>query len=163
MEKHSFIFIMPPSKADAESIRDIMHEYAIKGIILERSVEDIRDSINSFLVAKKDNKIIGIIARYDYGQKLIEIRSLAVKSSYAGYKIGTRLLEAMVNIIRQEDGYKIFSLSYAPEFFKKNGFIEVPKGSLPEKIWKDCINCKDKENCGETALMFSQSKIKSRG
>ncbi len=162
MEKTSFIFIVPPSPDDAESIRSLMLEYALSGIILERSLDDIRDSIGSFLVAKHNNRVIGIIARFDYGQRLIEIRSLAVDKKYYGQNIGTTLLEAMITTIKNEGDYKIFALSYAPKFFLKNGFIEVPKGSLPEKIWKDCINCPDKDNCGETSLIYSQSRIISR-
>ncbi|PKL17488.1 MAG: GNAT family N-acetyltransferase, partial [Spirochaetae bacterium HGW-Spirochaetae-5] len=30
----------------------------------------------------------------------------------------------------------------------------VPKDDFPEKIWKDCDNCKDKDKCGETALIY---------
>lgn len=162
MKKPTFIFISSPSKEDAEEISTIMNEYARKGIILERPVDEIREYIDSFLVAKNGKEIVGIIARFDYGQKLIEIRSLAVRLEYAGLSIGTHLLEAMIAAIKKDGDYRIFALSYAPDFFKKNGFIEVPKGSLPEKIWKDCINCKDKENCGETALIHSESKIKAR-
>lgn len=162
MKKSSFIFIVPPSPDDAVSIRHLMHEYARSGIILERTLDDIRESIGSFLVAKHKNRVIGIIARFNYGQKLVEIRSLAVDKKYSKQNIGTMLLEAMITAIRKDGDYKIFALSYAPEFFLKNGFIEVPKGSLPEKIWKDCISCPDKENCGETSLLYSQSRIISR-
>jgi len=162
VKKPSFIFIVPPSPDDADSIRHLMHEYASSGIILQRTLDDIRDSIDSFLVAKHKNRVIGIIARVDYGQKLIEIRSLAVDKKYSGQDVGTMLLEAMITAVKKDGDHKIFALSYAPEFFQKNGFIEVPKGSLPEKIWKDCISCPDKENCGETALSYSQSRIISR-
>lgn len=153
---------MPPALGDAEAIRHLMGEYARSGIILERSIEDIRASLGSFLIAKHDTQVIGIVSRHDYGQKLVEIRSLAVEKEYSGMDIGATLLESMISLIRNEDDMKIFALSYAPGFFKKNGFIEVPKGSLPEKIWKDCISCPDKDNCGETALIYSESRIKER-
>ena len=46
----------------------------------------------------------------------------------------------------------VFALTYQPDFFKKQGFTELPKEELPHKVWKECINCTKFPNCDEIAL-----------
>ncbi len=140
--------------ADAESIYNLIKYYAEKGVILERTMDDINDNIGNFLVAVSDGRIIGSITHYDYGKNLKEVRSLAVDSSFQGKGIGKALLSELIAQTDHENKVKIFTLTYKPGFFEKNGFIPVPKSDFPEKIWKDCTNCKDKEKCGETALVY---------
>lgn len=142
--------------SDAESIYDILKPYASEGIILERSLKDIRHSIDRFLTAETKGTITGVISYYDYGKKLKEVRSLAVKKEMSGKGIGRSLLNHLIDIlIKKNPDAKIFVLTYSPEFFRKSGFSEVIKDSLPEKIWKDCNNCRHKNECGETALVYN--------
>jgi len=139
---------------DAESIYKLIKYYAGKGVILERSLDDITDNINNFLVAVSDKKIIGSITHYDYGTNLKEVRSLAVDETFHSMGIGKALLAELIKQVQSVGRAKIFTLTYRPDFFEKNGFVTVPKDDFPEKIWKDCDNCKDKDKCGETALIY---------
>lgn len=141
---------------DAEPIYKLIKNYAEKGVILERSLDDIRENISNFLVAVTGNTIIGSITHYDYGKNLKEVRSLAVDESFHGSGIGRALLAGLIKQVRLENPSKIFTLTYRPDFFEKNGFIAVPKDEFPEKIWKDCDNCKDKDKCGETAMIYKE-------
>ena len=46
-------------------------------------------------------------------------------------------------------------LTFSPEFFRKLGFIEVPKESLMHKLYAGCINCTKYDNpftCPEVAM-----------
>ncbi len=139
---------------DATSIYKLIKYYAEEGVILERSMDDILLNINNFLVTVYDNKIIGSITHYDYGTNLKEIRSLAVDKDFHSMGIGKALLKELIRQLKEENNARIFTLTYRPDFFEKNGFMKVPKDDFPEKIWKDCVNCKDEENCGETALIY---------
>jgi amino-acid N-acetyltransferase len=143
--------------ADARGIHDILLPYVEEGIILRRSVEEITQHIGSFFVAEIDGEIAGVVAYYRYGSHLKEIRSLAVKSSSKGKGLGKLLIDALLEeITRIKPQPKIFTLTYIPDFFKKFGFHEVPKETLPEKIWKDCSICPKADQCGETALVYGK-------
>ena len=48
----------------------------------------------------------------------------------------------------------LFTLTYVPDFFKKMGFHEIDKSTLPNKIWADCIHCQYFPDCRETALIY---------
>lgn len=148
------------SKADSlniDEIYSILNPYSHEGVILDRSKKDIGINIDKFLVAKIKNDIAGVISYYDYHDKLLEVRSLAVKKEYYKNGIGTALVKTLVkSLLNNFKNVKIFALSYHPQFFKKSGFIEVVKESLPEKIWKDCRNCAHQFDCSETALVYSK-------
>jgi len=146
--------IRTATPGDTEPIYQLIKYYAGEGVILERTREDISDNISNFLVAVSGNRIIGSITHYNYGKRLIEVRSLAVDKQYHGTGIGKALLAELISRVSSGNTVKIFTLTYRPGFFEKNGFIPVPKDDFPEKIWKDCVNCKDEENCGETALIY---------
>jgi amino-acid N-acetyltransferase len=146
--------IRTAAQGDVQEIYRLIKYYAGEGVILERTHEDIIENINNFLVAVSDNKIIGTITHYDYGKNLKEVRSLAVEREYHGSGIGKALLLELISHMTLSGSAKIFTLTYRPDFFTGNGFVVVPKDDFPEKIWKDCDNCKDRENCGETALIY---------
>lgn len=140
---------------DVDEIYTLISHYATEGVILRRSREDIRSNLDNFLVAEVDGRFAGAVTHYDYGETLKEVRSLAVHRDFHGLGIGSRLLQELIVSVRRNCRARIFTLTYKPGFFAKNGFTPVPKDEFPEKIWKDCINCLDREKCGETALVYS--------
>jgi amino-acid N-acetyltransferase len=153
----STVTIRDAMRGDVQQIRRLVHYYAERDIILDRDEQDILASLNTFLVAEYDNEILGIISFYDYGEKLKEIRSLAVDDNWKKSGIGSALLKNLIAMLRKKfPESKIFVLTFSPLFFKKYGFTIIDKDTLPEKIWKDCQNCKHKDNCGETALILPQ-------
>ncbi|MCP4763912.1 MAG: GNAT family N-acetyltransferase [archaeon] len=151
------IFVRKAASTDINDIYKILKPYADDGIILERSKKDIDDALNYFFVAEDNNKVIGTVSYHDYGNNLKEVRSLAVEDNSSRKGAGSALLKALIESLHKDfPEVKIFVLSYYPEFFKKLNFIEIPKDNLPEKIWKDCQNCQNRDNCGETALILSK-------
>jgi amino-acid N-acetyltransferase len=147
--------IFSPSINDIPKIYALLKPYVAQGLILERTLNDIKKSINTFLVYGDGKSITGVISYYNYGPFLKEIRSLAVESDSTHRGIGSRLVQEMINHIDPEIKTKIFVLTYSPIFFEHNGFLPINKESLPEKIWKDCSKCSNRENCGESALIFT--------
>jgi len=146
--------IRTAEERDVESIHNLIMHFASEGVILERSISDIKKNITSFLVAEIDRKIVGTATHYDYGKNLKEVRSLAVTESCQGLGVGRELLLQLISSIKSKSDAKIFTLTYKPGFFSRNGFKVVPKSEFPEKIWKDCLRCKDRDKCGETALVY---------
>jgi amino-acid N-acetyltransferase len=140
--------------ADIDPIYQIIKSYSDDDVVLERSRDEISASLETFFVARGISKIEGVISYYDYGPGLKEVRSLCVSKENLRKGTGSLLLKKLVDEIRRKNrNTKIFVLTYNPLFFMKNSFVEVEKNSLPEKIWKDCDNCKNRDDCGETAMI----------
>jgi len=126
------------------------------GVILNRTDDEVATNIRSYVLAKKENKIVGYTALHIHSQRLAEIRSLIVHTEYRGEKIGQSMVEFALNEAKilgvEED---VLVLTYLPTFFEKLGFSEISKELIPEhKIWADCIKCIHFPICNEVALVF---------
>jgi len=109
-------------------------------------------------VAVVNGDIAGVITFHDYGDHLKEVRSLAVKKKYLRRGIGSMLLGKLIDDLTSANSPTLFVLTYAPEFFKKNGFVEINMDTLPEKIWKDCMYCMNYATCSEIALLYDTNR-----
>ncbi len=146
--------------ADIDSIYTIIKSYADLDIVLERKWDEISGFLETFLVARHAGGIEGVISYFDYGPDLKEVRSLCVANNRIRKGIGSLLLKKLLDdIYRVNSATRIFVLTYNPGFFKRNNFIEVEKDSLPEKIWKDCDNCTNRENCREIAMIHRKAEL----
>ncbi|AEH60200.1 GCN5-related N-acetyltransferase [Methanosalsum zhilinae DSM 4017] len=138
---------------DIKPMKKIIDNYAKKELMLPRSLSELYESIRDFYVYEENNEIIGCCALHVVWEDLAEILSLAVIAEHNKRKIGTSLLKACI-----DEGYtlgvkKVFTLSYVPEFFEKNGFEKVDKSTLPHKVWSGCIKCPKFPECEEIALI----------
>ncbi len=141
---------------DCDPIHAIIEHYAEEKLILTRSHDEIASTIDTFYVAVLDDEsIIGTVSFYNYGNGLNEVRSLGVRKEFLRKGIGSALLKRLMARIAEEAQDRLFVLSYAPVFFQKNGFTVVDRDELPEKIWKDCNSCANKDNCSEIALIIN--------
>nr|WP_144444012.1 N-acetyltransferase [Desulfurobacterium indicum] len=137
---------------DAEAIQFLINEYAKKGLMLPRSLNSIYESIRDFFVYEEDGKILGVCALTVVWDNLAEVRSLAVHPERVRQGIGSALVESCLKDAEVLGINRIFTLTYQIEFFKKLGFEQIDKNALPQKIWRDCINCVKFPNCDETAM-----------
>jgi len=124
------------------------------GIILARNDDEVATNIRSYILAFIDNEIVGFCALHLHTSSLGEIRSLIVKDSLRGKKIGENLVQKSIDEAIDLGLKRVLSLTYKASFFEKLGFTEIPKESLPEqKIWADCIKCKHFPICNEVSLI----------
>lgn len=130
---------------DATTIFQLIQSYPDE--LLARSMSDIVQHIDRFLVCEKDNRIIGTISWHilpEIGtpkQPSVELKSLAVQTGHHTQGIGKTLVTEAVNRIKPLHPSQIIALTFHPEFFVKLGFHEVKKETLIHKIYMGCINC----------------------
>ena len=62
-------------------------------------------------------------------------------------------MEQCIGRATQIEFEKIFVLTYALPLFEKLGFQIIDKTELPQKIWKDCQDCRKQDHCDETAMI----------
>jgi amino-acid N-acetyltransferase len=139
---------------DIDTIHEIIASYPEEGVLLARSIDDISDTLENFYVAEVRDITAGVVTFYDYGDHLKEVRSLAVRKNYLRRGVGSILLQKLIQDLTAANMPKIFVLTYTPAFFERNGFEAIDMETLPEKIWKDCIYCKNQDTCHETALEY---------
>ncbi len=139
---------------DAQAIFKILQEYAIKGILLPRSLNSIYENIRDFFVYEENGKIVGIGSLHVYWEDLAEIKSLAVLEEYQHKGIGKQIVLKCIEDAKNLGLKKVFALTYVPEFFKKLGFKEADKSEFPQKVWTECIHCVKFNDCKEVPVLL---------
>jgi amino-acid N-acetyltransferase len=140
--------------ADVREIQKMVDFYSKRGEMLPRSLSEMYSALRDFYVYQEPDQeqIIGACAMHICWDDLAEIRSLVVRENYRRRGIGSKLVEACLSEAISLGIYRIFALTYKPEFFLKFGFKIVDKSTLPHKIWADCIKCVKFPECDETAV-----------
>ena len=139
--------------ADAEKIQALVNFYAQKDKMLPLSRNEVYDRLRDFSVYEEGGKITGCVALHISWAGLAEIRSLAVDEKKQGEGIGKTLLRAAIDEAKALEISRIFTLTFVPVFFEKEGFKKVDKAELPHKIWADCLQCPKFPDCDDVALI----------
>jgi len=142
---------------DGKSIHCLVSWYAEQDKMLFRSMEDIYENLQSFLVAEADGKIVGCCCLQIIWSDLAEIKSLAVDETNTGLGVGKALVAAAMEQAGQLGIPRVFALTLEPNFFEKMGFKVIQKQDLPEKVWKDCARCPKQDDCDEIAVIKTVS------
>lgn len=121
--------------------------------MLFRSMADIYENLQSFIVAELDGEVVGCCALQIIWSDLGEIKSLAVSKSNTKAGAGKMLVAEAVERAGQLGLQRVFALTLEPGFFEKMGFEVIEKESLPMKVWSDCARCPKQENCDEIAVI----------
>ncbi len=121
--------------------------------MLFRSLADIYENLQTFLVAQQGRAVVGCCAIEVIWADLAEIKSLAVKEGNQGEGVGTKLVIAALEQAEKLGVPKVIALTMEPKFFVKNGFKIVEKGALPMKVWSDCARCPKQQSCDEIAVI----------
>lgn len=146
--------VRPAREGDVAAIVAVVAENARQGHLLPRSPENIRASLDAWLVAEVDGQVVGIGSLVLMNPRLVEVRSLAVLPAYRKFGIGALIVGALVDQARERGIPVVFALTRAVGFFERLGFVITDKERFPEKVWKDCVICPLFHACDETAVVF---------
>ncbi len=138
---------------DAKAIYSLINSYAEEDKMLFRSMADIYENLQSFIVAELNSRVVGCCALQVIWSDLAEIKSLAVDSANTQKGIGSTLVAAAVEKSAKLGTARVFALTLYPNFFKKLGFEVIEKDKLPMKVWSDCAKCPKQQKCDETVVM----------
>ena len=130
--------------------------------LVPRSLGNIVESIDRFLIAEADGEMVGCAAYQVHPEigkaesATVEIVSVAVKSIFRRRGIGRLLVHAVLNKIKAFSPKEAIVLTFAPAFFASLGFVEIPKTKVMHKLYTGCINCTkhaDPFTCPEIAMI----------
>ena len=140
---------------DVKQIHSLLQFYANKRLLLGRSISSLYDHLRDFIVYEQQSGAIsGVCSLHICWENLAEIRSLAVAEEFCNTGIGAAMVKHCLAEAAQYGITRIFTLTYQPAFFRKQGFHDIDKKELPHKIWADCINCAMFPDCDEEALVY---------
>jgi amino-acid N-acetyltransferase len=140
---------------DVDRIFKLISSMAQSGFMLRRSKYKIITMLTNFVVAESaTGELAACGALLPLWTDSAEIVSLAVDGRFQGLGIGKALVRELLSRARFLGFQEVITLTYAVEFFTKLGFAIQPKDTFPRKLWRECLECPQLEECDETALSF---------
>jgi amino-acid N-acetyltransferase len=143
--------------SDLKYIHKLINDFAKRESMLPRPLSELYESMRDFTVCEYNGTILGVCALHIIWEDLAEVRSLAVDRGYQKLGIGRTLVKRCLKEAKELGLKRVFALTYNPEFFKKMGFVDIDKSSLPQKIWGDCLRCHKFPECDEHAVIINLS------
>jgi len=140
--------------SDLKQAQKLVNDYAKIEQMIPRSLNELYETVRDFVVCEFNGNVCGVCALHIMWEDLAEIRSLAVENKHQKKGIGRNLVKQCLKEAKALGIKKVFALTYQPEFFKKLGFADIDKASLPQKIWGDCVRCPRFPECDEHAVII---------
>lgn len=140
--------------SDVRAMQQLINRYAEKGLMLPRPLVMLYETLRDFTVAEVDGELVAAGALHIVWEDLAEVRALAVAPGWERRGIGRGLVRVLLEEARRLAVSRVFALTYQPAFFEKCGFCMVPKETLPQKVWGECINCPKFPQCDEVAVLI---------
>lgn len=139
--------------SDLKLVHKLINDFAKKEEMIPRSLNELYENVRDFVICEDNGKMCGVCALHIMWEDLAEIRSLAVDQKYQKIGIGKNLVKQCLKEAKVLGIKRVFALTYHPEIFKKIGFVDTDKSSLPQKIWGDCLRCHKFPECDENAVI----------
>lgn len=119
--------------SDIPEIMRITTPLVEKGILIERSNEEIEEMIDGFYGYEVDGILHAVAALRDYEDNMSEICSVAVDSVYNGMGIGDKMISYLISRAKLQGKKRCFLLTtQTSDWFKSFGFVESGPESLPK-------------------------------
>lgn len=138
-----------------KAVHKLINDFARKEEMIPRAINELYEHIRDFFVFEDKGIISGVCALHILWEDLAEVRSLAVRKEYQSMGIGRKLIKRCLDEAKSLGIGRVFVLTYYPALFKKMGFQDIDKASLPQKIWGDCVRCPKFPECDEHALIVT--------
>ncbi|WP_278847958.1 N-acetyltransferase [Megamonas hypermegale] len=137
---------------DVEDIFELVNDYAQDGIMLARSRNTLYETLRDMYVAEENGEILGVGGLHIVWEELAEVRTLAVSKKALRRHIGANIVKHLIEEGKTLGVRRVFTLTYQDKFFASLGFEVATKDNLPQKVWKECIDCPKFPHCDEIAM-----------
>ena len=138
---------------DVEPIYQLVRDYAAQGDMLPRSRNTLYENLRDIVVAEENGTVVGVGALRIMWDRLAEVCMMAIAPTRVRQGIGAEIVRLLLDEGDTLGIEKFFTLTYKPEFFETLGFLRISREELPQKVWKECIDCPKYPNCDEIAMI----------
>lgn len=120
--------------SDASGVLRLMEPLMAGGILIRRSLEDILEKKDDYVVYDVDGSVHACAALHDWGEGWGEIAALATDPAYGDLGLGRRIVKYLIDKATRRGLTRAFVLTTSThDWFEALGFREVPVASLPER------------------------------
>ncbi len=128
---------------DVRAITEIAQPLIEKRILLGKELVEIYESIQEFVVAEQDGKVIGFGALHVMWEDLAEVRTLAVAEGVKRKGIGAAMLAELISRAERLGVRRVFCLTFEEEFFKAHGFSVISDIPVDPETYAEMVRSHD--------------------
>lgn len=140
---------------DIQAIVTMVNRFAAQNVMLPRTEASVQQTISDWVVATDaGGNLAGCGSLVPLTDTLVEVRSLATHEDYQGQGVGSMLVQALVEMAREQEYEQVCALTLRPSFFERLGFEVVDRWSISPKVWQACIYCPKFHRCDEVAVLM---------
>ena len=114
--------IRPGCPEDARRVHELIQPFVQKGLLLDRTVDEIAELTTCSIAAECNGNLIGFAAVEVYSPKLAEIQCLSVAAEFQDRGVGKALVDACVQLARENNVLELMAISSSKKFLKACGF-----------------------------------------
>ena len=146
------IHIRPAEATDADDLFRLITDHVESGHLLPRPLGEVVLHVPRFFVAAGPEGVVGCAELARLSPRTAEVRSLVVTEAYRGLGLGTRLLNTVLDLAREQRQPRVCAFTHDPRAFIRLGFSIVPHPWIPDKIAADCHSCIWFRRCTQYAV-----------
>ncbi len=129
--------------SDVVAIRQIASPLVEKRVLLGKELVELYESIQEFVVAELDGKVVGFGALHVFWQDLAEVRTLAVAESARGRGVGAAILRELLERAKVLGIHRVFCLTFETGFFGSHGFVEISDVPVDAQTYAEMVRSHD--------------------
>jgi amino-acid N-acetyltransferase len=137
------LVIRPAKTKDVKAIRKLVDTYAAPGQMLSKETVTLYESVQEFIVAERDDVLVGCGALHILWEDLAEVRTVAVQEGLHNQGIGHQILESIIERAREVGVEKIFCLTFQTEFFGRHGFEVIEGTPVAPDVYAELLRSYD--------------------
>jgi len=129
--------------SEVAAIRQIASPLVEKRVLLGKELVELYESIQEFVVAELDGKVVGFGALHVFWQDLAEVRTLAVAESARSRGVGAAILRELLERAKVLGIHRVFCLTFETRFFASHGFIEISDVPVDPQTYAEMVRSHD--------------------
>jgi amino-acid N-acetyltransferase len=137
------LVIRPARTADIAAVREICEPLVESRILLGKELVELYESVQEFVVAELEGRVVGCGALHVMWRDLAEIRTLAVAQDLKRQGLGAKMLTHLLERASDLGVKRVFCLTFETEFFKGFGFEEISNVPVDPETYAEMVRSND--------------------
>jgi amino-acid N-acetyltransferase len=137
------LVIRPARTGDITAVREICEPLVESRILLGKELVELYESVQEFVVAELDGRVVGCGALHVMWRDLAEVRTLAVAEDVKRQGLGAKMLTNLLDRASDLGVKRVFCLTFETEFFKTFGFEEISNVPIDADTYAEMVRSND--------------------
>ena len=135
--------VRPARTGDVRGILDLLDPWVQRRILLGKELVTLFESVQEFVVAEIDGRLIGCGALHVMWEDLGEIRTLIVAEDWLHHGVGGAIVAQLEEQARALGLTRLFCLTFEVEFFSRRGFTEIGEQVVDPDVYSQLLRSPD--------------------